>query len=176
MRSWFLVRLNTRLERSVEPLLASMCSLDQEKFNAEITDFNFKRNNTLTCSAICRSLLVSCPPGAMVSSYRRSSLSLLAATYSAVSSDRRLAILSWFRARLVSSWTGVSLERWAARFLAATAPPFHRSGGQPYAYALVSRPTGVRQRTVSSFLPLVTRKVKLFLKKAIISAICRASS
>ena len=86
MRSWSLVRLNTSLERSVEPPLASMCSLDKEKVfpriaNAEITDFNFKRNNTLTCSAICRSLAlaVSCPPGTMVSSYRRPSLSLLAA-------------------------------------------------------------------------------------------------
>ena len=109
-----------------------MCSLDQEKVsprfaNAEITDFNFKRNNTLTCSAICRSLLVSCPPGTMVSSFRRSLLSLLAATCSAVSSDRRLAILSWFRARLVSARTGVSWERWAARFLAVTDPPFLRS-------------------------------------------------
>ena len=54
-----------------------------DKLNAEITDFNLKRNNTLTCSAIAaRSLLVSCPPGTMVSSYRRSSLSLLAATCS----------------------------------------------------------------------------------------------
>ena len=32
MRSWSLVRLNTSLERSVEPPLASMCSLDKEKF------------------------------------------------------------------------------------------------------------------------------------------------
>ena len=61
MCSWSLVRLNTSLERSFEPPLASMCSLDKENVfpridNAEITDFNFKRNNTLTCSAICRSL------------------------------------------------------------------------------------------------------------------------
>ena len=31
MRSWSLVRLNTSLERSIEPPLASMCSLDKEK-------------------------------------------------------------------------------------------------------------------------------------------------
>ena len=30
--------------------------------NAEITDFNFKRNNTLTCSAICRSLALGLLP------------------------------------------------------------------------------------------------------------------
>ena len=80
--------VNTSLKRSVEPPLASICSLDQEKVcpridNAEITDFNFKRNNTLTCSVICRSLALGLlPPSKMVSSYRRSSLSLLAATCS----------------------------------------------------------------------------------------------
>ena len=73
MCSWSLFRPNTNIKRSVEPP-ASMCSLDQEEVcakidNAEITDFNFNRNNTLTCSAIFRSLLVSCPPGTMVSSY-----------------------------------------------------------------------------------------------------------
>ena len=67
MRSWSLVRLNTSLERSVEPPLASMCSLDKENVfpridNAEITHFNFKRNNTLTCSAICRSLALGLLP------------------------------------------------------------------------------------------------------------------
>ena len=49
--------------------------------------------------------------------------------------------------------------------IATTAPPFHRSCGQRYAYALVSRQTGVRQRTVSSHLPLVTRKVNCSRKK-----------
>ena len=67
MRSWSLVHLNTSLERSVELPLASMCSLDKEKVfpridNAEITDFNFKRNSTLTCSAICRSLALGLVP------------------------------------------------------------------------------------------------------------------
>ena len=102
---------NTSLERSAEPPLASIVFPDQEKVcpriaNAEITDFNFKRNNTLTCSAICRSLLVSCPPGTMVSSYGRSFLSLLAATCSAVSSDRPAR-----HTLLVSCPSGVCLNR-----------------------------------------------------------------
>ena len=120
MRSWSLVNLNTRLERSVEPPLASIRSLDQEKVcqrknNAEITDFNFKRNNTLTCSSICaRSLLVSCPPGTMVSSYRRSSLSLLAATCS--------GCLFGEAARMVLCPSGVCLNRSLLRAMSRQVP------------------------------------------------------
>ena len=82
-RSWSLVHLNTSLERSVQPPLASMCSLDKEEVfpridNAEITETT--RSPARRFPA--RSLLVSCPPGTMVSSYRRSSLSLVAANSS----------------------------------------------------------------------------------------------
>ena len=90
MRSWSLVRLNTSLERSVEPPLACMCSLDKENLfpridNAEITDsISTSRETTRSPARLfaARSFLVSCPPGTMVSSYRRSSLSLLAANSS----------------------------------------------------------------------------------------------
>ena len=94
------------------------------------------------------------------SAFGRWSLSSLAATCSAVSSDRRFAILSWFRARPVSAWTGVSWERWAARFLAATAPLFLRNGGQPYAYTVRVSPNWCPPAyAASSLLPLVTRMV-----------------
>ena len=85
MRSWSLVRLNISLERSVEPPLASMCSLDKKKvFRGLVTPKSPTSTSRETTRSparrfAARSLLVSCPPGTMVSSYRRSSLSLLAA-------------------------------------------------------------------------------------------------
>ena len=86
MRSWILVRLNTSLERSVEPPLASMCSLDKEKVFPRIDKAETSTSRETTHSPAqrfaARSLLVSCPPGTMVSSYRCSSLSLLAANSS----------------------------------------------------------------------------------------------
>ena len=80
MRCWSLVRLNNGLERSVEPPLASMCSLDKEKVFPRIDNAETSASRETTRSPARRfaahSLLVSCPPGMMVSSYRRSSLSL----------------------------------------------------------------------------------------------------
>ena len=64
MRSWSLVRLNTSLERSVEPPLASMCSLDKEKvFRGLITPTSTSRETTRSPARrfAARSLLVSCP-------------------------------------------------------------------------------------------------------------------
>ena len=86
MRSWSLVRLNTSLERSVEPALASMCSLDKGKVSRRIVNAETSTSRETTRSPArrfaARSLLVSCPPGTMVSSYKRSSLSLVAANSS----------------------------------------------------------------------------------------------
>ena len=86
MRFLSLIRLNTSLERSVEPPLASMCSLDKEKVFPRIDNAETLTSRETTRSPArrfaARSLLVSCPPGTMVSSYRRSSLSLLAANSS----------------------------------------------------------------------------------------------
>ena len=106
MRCWSLVHLNTSLERSVEPPLASMCSLDKENVfpridNAEITDFDFKRNNTLTCSAICRSLALGLLP-----SGHDYLLVLTLISFSSGCQQFRLSLrkggsLSSFRARLV---------------------------------------------------------------------------
>ena len=83
MRSWSLVRLNTILERSVEPPLASMCSLDKEKVFRRIDNAETSTSRETTRSPArrfaARSLFVSCLSGTMVFSYRRSSLSLLAA-------------------------------------------------------------------------------------------------
>ena len=99
MRSWTFVRLNTSLERSVdriEPPLASMCSLDKEKVFPRIdnADFNFKRNNTLTCSAICRSLAVGLLPSARWSPRTDAHLFLFwLPTVPAVSSERRRTLL-----------------------------------------------------------------------------------
>ena len=80
MRCWSLVRLNNGLERSVEPPLASMCSVDKEKVFPRIDNAETSASRETTRSPArrfaARSLLVSCPPGTMVSSYRRSSLSL----------------------------------------------------------------------------------------------------
>ena len=145
MRSWSVVRLNTGLEKSVEPPLASMCSLDKEKVFPRIDNAETSASRETTRSPArrfaARSLLVSCPPGTMVSSYRRSSLSLLALpTVAAVSSERRLTL--WFRARLVPAWTGVSWERWVAMFLL----PLLCRAAICSAYAVGVSPTGVRQR------------------------------
>ena len=88
MRCWSLIRLNTSLERNVEPPLASMCSLDKEKVFPRIDNAETSTSRETTRSPArrfaARSLLVSCPPGTMVSSYvyRRSSHSLLAANSS----------------------------------------------------------------------------------------------
>ena len=88
LHSWSLVRLNISLERSIEPPLASMCSRDKEKvFRRLITlksPTSTSRETTRSPARwfAARALLVSCPPGTMVSSYRRSSLSLLAANTS----------------------------------------------------------------------------------------------
>ena len=66
--------------------LASMCSLDKEKVFRRIDNAETSTSRETTRSPArrfaARSLLVSCPPGTMVSSYRRSSLSLLAANSS----------------------------------------------------------------------------------------------
>ena len=103
MRSWSLVRLNISLERSVEPPLASMCSLDKEKVfprigNAEITDFNFKRNNTLTCSAICRSLTLGLLPSGHDGLLVQTLISFSSGCQEFGLSLRKGGSLSWFRA------------------------------------------------------------------------------
>ena len=94
---------------------AAVSFLDKEKVFPRIDNAETSTSRETTRSPArwfaARSLLVSCPPGTMVSSYRRSSLSFLAASL------RNEGSLSWFRARLVPAWTGVSWERWAARFL-----------------------------------------------------------
>ena len=99
MRSWSLVHLNTSLERSVQPQLASMCSLDKEKVfpRIEITDFNFKRNNTLTCSAICRSLAL----GLLPSGHDGLLVQTLISFSCGCQQFRKGGSLSSFRARLV---------------------------------------------------------------------------
>ena len=169
MRSWSLVRLNTSLERSVQPPLASMCSPDKEKVfptidNAEITNFNFKRNNTLTCSAICRSLVLGLLPSGHDCLLVPTLISFSSGCQQFRLSLRKGDSLSWFRARLVpAGWTGVSWERWAARFLAATAPPFLWNAGQPYAYAVGVSPDWCSP--ASSLLPLVKVNCSRNLKK-----------
>ena len=164
-------------KRALSHRFASMRSLDQEKVcpridNAEITDFNFKRNNTLTCWAICRSLLVSCPPGTIISSYRR--------LISFSSGCHLFCCLFGPTARhilLVSCPSGVCLCRSLLGAMSrqvpccrVTDPPFLRSGGQPYAYALVSHPrTQLVFASVCGFITssIGNTKGKLFTKKAI---------
>ena len=88
MRCWSLIHLNTSLERNVELPLACMCSLDKGKVFPRIDNAETSTSRETTRSPArrfaARSLLVSCPPGTMVSSYvyRRSSHSLLAANSS----------------------------------------------------------------------------------------------
>ena len=153
MRSWSLVRLNTSLERSVEPPLASMCSLDKEKVfpkidNVEITDFNFKRNNTLTCSAICRSLALGLLPSGHDGLLVQTLISFSSADLAANSSGCLFgkAAHSPVPVWCLPEQKSLAWERWAARFLAATAPPFLWSAGQHMHTLSVSHPTGVRQR------------------------------
>ena len=144
MRSWSVVRLNTGLEKSVEPPLASMCSLDKEKVFPRIDNAETSASRETTRSPArrfaARSLLVSCPPGTMVSSYRRSSLSLLAANSCGCLFGK--ATHSLVSCPSGTAWTGVSWERWAARFLL----PLLRRAAICSAYAVGVSPTGVRQR------------------------------
>ena len=97
IRSWSLVRLNTSLERSVEPPLASMCSLDKEKVFSRIDNAETSTSRETTRSPArrfaARWLLVSCPPGTMVSSYRRHLFPFWLPTVPAVSSERRITLL-----------------------------------------------------------------------------------
>ena len=142
MRSWSLVHLNTSLERSVEPPLASMCSLDKEKVfpridNAEITDFNFKRNNTLTCSAICRSLALGLLPSGHDG--------LLVQTLISFSSGCQQFRLSL---RKGCSPSGACLNR-SDEPPGSLLPLLRRNFGAPGSHIhtlSVSHPTGVRQR------------------------------
>ena len=119
MRSWFLVRLNTSLERSVEPPLAAMCSSTKRKFSRGLITPKLQLQEkqhahllgdlTLACSW-------SLALRARWSPRTDAHLFLFwLPTVPAVSSERRLTLL--FRAHLVPAWTGVSWERWAARFL-----------------------------------------------------------
>ena len=106
MRSWSLVHLNTSLERRVEPPLASMSSFDKEKVfpridNAEIIDFNFKRNNTLTCSAICRWLALGLLPSEHDGLLVKTLISFSSGYQQFRLSLQKGGSLSWFRAHLV---------------------------------------------------------------------------
>ena len=127
MRSWSLVRLNTSLERSVS-------FLDKEKVFPRIDNVETSTTRSPARRFAARSLLVSCPPGTMVSSYRRS---FWLPTVPAVSSER-----------------GHEQES-----LESDEPPgsfCHCSAGQPYAYAVGVSPDWC---SPASLLPLVTRKV-----------------
>ena len=149
MRSLSLIRLNTSLERSVEPPLASMCSLDKEKVFPRIDNaetFNFKRNNTLTCSANCRSLALGLLPSGHDGLLVRTLISFSSGCQQFQLSLRKGGSPSWFRARLVPAWTGVSWERWAARFLLPLLRRFFAAPGSHMHTLSVSHPTGVRQR------------------------------
>ena len=153
MRSWSLVRLNTSLERSVEPPLASVCSLDKEKVFPRINNAETSTSRETTRSPArrfaARSLLVSCPPGTMVSSYRRSSLSLLAANSSGCLFGKAAHSPGF-----VPVWCLPEQES-----LESDEPPgscCHCFAGQPYAYAVSVSPEWC---SPASLLPLVTRKV-----------------
>ena len=117
--------------------------------NAEITDFNSKRNNTLPARRFAaRSWSLALRA--------RWSLRTDGLPYSPGSCSSGVCMnRSLFRA----------ISRQVPCNIAATAPPVHRSCGQSCAYSLVSRHTDVHQRTVSSLLPLVTRKGNCSRKK-----------
>ena len=82
MRSWSLVRLNTSLERSVELPLASMCSLDKKKVFSRIDNAETSTSRETTRSPARRFAARSWSLALRARSYRRSSLSLLAANSS----------------------------------------------------------------------------------------------
>ena len=118
-----LVHLNTSLERSVEPPLVS-----KRKFFRGLimpkSPTSTSRETTRSPArrfAAC-SLLVSCPPGTMVSSYRRSSLSLLAATCSGCLFGKAAR-----HTLLVSCPSGVCLNRSLLRAMSRQVPCCHCS-------------------------------------------------
>ena len=158
MRSWSLVHLNTSLEKSVEPPLASMCSLDKEKVfpridNAEITDFNYKRNNTLTCSAICRSLALGLLPSGHDG--------LLVQTLISFSCGCQQFRLSLLKGGSCSP-SGACLNRSLLRAMSRQVPCCHCPAVTLERRAAISiRCVGVPSDWCSpaSLLPLVTRKV-----------------
>ena len=127
MHSWSLVPLNTSLERSVVPPLASMCYLDKEKLfpridNAEITDFNLKRSNTLTLLGDLRlarswSLALRARWSPCTDAYH---FLFWLPTVPAVSSERRLTLL-------VSCPSGACLNRSLLRAMSRQVPCCHCS-------------------------------------------------
>ena len=149
MRSWSLVRLNTSLERSVEPPLASSTKRKfcrglitpklqlQEKQHAHLLgDLPLARSWSLALQA-------------RWSSYRLSSLSLLAANSSGCLFGKRAHSPGF-----VPVWCLPEQES-----LESDEPPgscCHCSAGQPYAYAVGVSPDWC---SPASLLPLVTRKV-----------------
>ena len=135
MRSWSLVRLNTSLERSVEPPLASMCSLDKEKVFPRNAETSTSRETTRSPARRFAARSWSLALRARWSSHTDAHLFLFwLPTVPAVSSERRLTLL-------VSCPSGACLNRSLLRAMsrqvpAATAAPFLCSAGQRYAYAV----------------------------------------
>ena len=115
----------------------------------DYADFNVKKNNTFTCSAICR------VHSWIVSSYRRSSLSPLAANSSGCLFGK--ATHSPGFVWCLPEQESLESDEPAGSLLSVTDPPFLWSAGQPYEYAVVVSPDGCSP--ASSLLPLVTRKV-----------------
>ena len=142
MRSWSLVRLNTSLERSVEPPLASMCSLDKEKvFRGLITpklQLQEKQHaHLLGDLPLARSWSLALQ--ARWSPRTDAHLFLLwLPTVPPVSSERRLTLL-------VSCPSGACLNRSLLRAMSRQVPPATAPSGSRMHTLSVSHPTGVRQ-------------------------------
>ena len=154
MRSWSLVRLNTSLERSVEPPLASMCSLDKENVFPRNAETSTSRETTRSPARrfAARSWQ------ARWFSHTDAHLFLFwLPAVPAVSSERRLTLL-------VSCPSGACLNRSFLRAMSRQVPAAtccavsleRRAAICIRCRCLTGDPTGVRQR---HFFPQVTRKV-----------------